>query len=94
MAAARIQQLNGEFRSKPTPTDVLAFPYHDFSGVSPAQAKLALPELECDRNLGDVVVCPTVISRQAEEDGLTLGDRLPVVLVHAVHHLLGCVVSG
>jgi probable rRNA maturation factor len=46
--AARIAQLNGEFRGKAAPTDVLSFP---IDGVEPLDGDLA-------RELGDVVICP------------------------------------
>ncbi len=45
--AARIAQLNGEYRGKPEPTDVLSFP---IDGAEP------LPGVP--RELGDVVICP------------------------------------
>jgi probable rRNA maturation factor len=41
----RITQLNGEFRNKPTPTDVLSFPV---DGVEPGGGA---------RELGDVIIC-------------------------------------
>ena len=46
----------------------------------------ATDELEC---LGDIFVCPEVVLRDAERDGATFNQRLPVVLVHGYGHLLG-----
>ena len=45
--ARRIQELNDEYRGKPTPTDVLSFP------IDGLEAHGAVP-----RELGDVVICP------------------------------------
>lgn len=45
--AARIAQLNGEYRGKPVPTDVLSFP---IDGVEPLDGDVS-------RELGDVVIC-------------------------------------
>jgi probable rRNA maturation factor len=45
--AARIAALNGEYRGKPAPTDVLSFP------IDEAVALDGVP-----RELGDVVICP------------------------------------
>jgi probable rRNA maturation factor len=61
--AARIQELNGEHRDRPTPTDVLSFP---IDGVEPLQGE-ALP-----RELGDIVICPqhTVDLREAIVHGM------------------------
>ena len=42
----RIAQLNGQYRNKPEPTDVLSFP---IDGTEP----LGVP-----RELGDIVICP------------------------------------
>lgn len=40
-------------------------------------------------NLGELVICPQVIKRQAEEHGLTFREELGYMLVHGVLHLLG-----
>ena len=57
--AQRIAQLNGEYRNRPQPTDVLSFP---IDGIEPA-----LP-----RELGDVVICPqcTTDLREAVVHGM------------------------
>jgi probable rRNA maturation factor len=57
--ARRMAELNGEYRHKPVPTDVLSFP---IDGVAPA-----LP-----RELGDVVICPehTADVREAVVHGM------------------------
>jgi len=44
--ARRIAELNGEYRGKPEPTDVLSFPVDEYG---PAHGP---------RELGDVVICP------------------------------------
>ena len=46
--AARIAQLNGEYRGKPVATDVLSFP---IDGIEPLDGGVS-------RELGDVVICP------------------------------------
>jgi probable rRNA maturation factor len=38
--------------------------------------------------LGDVVVCPSVAQRQAEQRGLAVDDELALLVVHGVLHLL------
>ncbi len=48
--ARRIAALNGEHRSRPTPTDVLSFP---IDGVEPLT-----PTGVTERELGDIVICP------------------------------------
>jgi probable rRNA maturation factor len=60
--AARITQLNGEYRGKAAPTDVLSFP---IDGVEPLGDDVA-------RELGDVVICPehTADVREAVVHGM------------------------
>jgi probable rRNA maturation factor len=61
--AARIAQLNGEYRGKAAPTDVLSFP---IDGVEP------LGGGDVARELGDVVICPehTADVREAVVHGM------------------------
>lgn len=40
-------------------------------------------------SMGELVLCPQVISRQAKEHGLTLEDELGYIVLHGVLHLLG-----
>jgi probable rRNA maturation factor len=47
--AARIAELNAEYRGRATPTDVLSFP---IDGVEPT------PDAGAPRELGDIVICP------------------------------------
>jgi probable rRNA maturation factor len=72
--AARMTQLNGAFRKKPSPTDILSFPTNEFfqrQGV-----------------LGDLVICGPVAVRQAKEIGHSWKKEVDVLLVHGILHLL------
>ncbi|OYZ24515.1 MAG: rRNA maturation RNase YbeY [Bdellovibrio sp. 28-41-41] len=40
-------------------------------------------------SMGELVLCPQVISRQAKEHGLSLEDELGYIMLHGVLHLLG-----
>lgn len=40
-------------------------------------------------SMGELVLCPQVISRQAKDHGLTLNDELGYIVLHGVLHLLG-----
>ena len=74
-----IAGLNAEHMGKQGPTDVLAFPI-DEPGESPPD----VPAI-----LGDVVLCPSVASRQADERGRTAAQELQLLTVHGILHLLG-----
>ena len=69
--------LNGRFRGRRGPTNVLSFPFE------------ALPGLEgCDL-LGDLVICAPVVAREAGEQAKSLEAHWAHMLVHGVLHLLG-----
>jgi probable rRNA maturation factor len=87
--------LNEQFLGKSGPTDVLSFPIEDepgptgrspdFGGSGPGtsaeQGTLTL--------LGDVVVCPSVAARNADEHEVSLEDEVALLVVHGLLHLLG-----
>jgi len=73
-------ELNGQFRGKEGPTDVLSFECDDPCAiVSPDEPVL----------IGDVIIAPEVAEAQAAEYGHTVEEELNLLLVHGVLHLLG-----
>jgi rRNA maturation RNase YbeY len=73
----RMTELNTAFRGKNSPTNVLSFPMVD----DPAWPGPPL--------LGDIVISLDTAAREAMAAGTTLLDRLTVLLVHGLVHLLG-----
>ncbi len=69
-----IAELNGRYRGRPVPTDVLSFPGE------------AGPE---GVHLGDIVICPAVARRQARQLGHSAEKELKTLLLHGVLHCLG-----
>jgi probable rRNA maturation factor len=90
-----IAELNERFLGYEGPTDVLSFPMDDElppAGRQPDQGGRG-PGSPADPGdppsvLGDVVVCPSVASRQAAQRGGALDDELALLVVHGVLHLL------
>ena len=88
-------KLNEQFLGKSGPTDVLSFPMEeepgpagrspDFGGTGPGTSS----EEGALRLLGDVVICPVVAARNAEEHGVPLDDEIALLVVHGLLHLLG-----
>lgn len=76
---ATIAQLNTQHLGAEGPTDVLAFPIDD-----PADLIEGAPAI-----LGDVVLCPDYIARQATEHGRSAEQELAMLTVHGLLHLLG-----
>jgi probable rRNA maturation factor len=89
--------LNERFMGGTGPTDVLAFPIDDDlpeSGRSPDAGtsgpdRPPIEPSEVPLLLGDVLVCPTVAARNAEEHQRTLRDELALLVVHGTLHVLG-----
>ena len=88
---ARIASLNGEFREKPTPTNVLSWPETDLAPVTPG----ARPEKplqggdEGPAHLGDIAIAYDTCAREAAEQGKPLEAHVSHLVVHGVLHLLG-----
>ena len=73
-----IAGLNGRFRGKDMPTNVLSFPAEE---LSPGEAP---PE-----ELGDIAIAYETCVREAAEQGKRFEDHVTHLLVHAVLHLVG-----
>lgn len=71
-----IKNLNKEYRGKNEPTDVLSF--MNASGPMPH-----------DSSLGEIVICPKVVKKNAKEDKSNFKKELVFVFIHGVLHLLG-----
>lgn len=80
-----IAELNERHMARPGPTDVLAFPLLDLvPGVVPAAPGTGPPLL-----LGDVVIAPAYVARQAAALGVPVEAELALMVVHGILHLLG-----
>lgn len=74
--ASEIAELNQTYRHKAGPTNVLSF-----ESDLPLELRGAF--------LGDVVVCPEVLEREAVEQGKSLEAHWAHMMVHGALHLLG-----
>jgi probable rRNA maturation factor len=50
---------------------------------------LSFPGEETFGSLGELILCPQVLKRQAKEHGLSFREELTYMLIHGVLHLLG-----
>jgi probable rRNA maturation factor len=77
--------LNEAHMRKQGPTDVLSFPIEELSpGIVPHSDPEGPPLL-----LGDVVVCPAQVRRQAASADVPFRDEMALMVVHGMLHLLG-----
>ena len=90
-----MEKLHVRWMNESGPTDVLAFPMDELdlrgsrgvghgSGHGHDEHDEPTPQV-----LGDVVLCPAVAERQAQEAGHSTADELDLLCTHGVLHLLG-----
>lgn len=87
---ARISVLNGEFRGKPSPTNVLSWPSEDLAAAQDGGAPQA-PVLDYSGyfDLGDIAISFDTCTREAEAAGKPFADHVCHLIVHGLLHLLG-----
>lgn len=84
----KIASLNGDFRDKPQPTNVLSWPSEERGAKTPG-VRPALPEPGFDAELGDIAIAFDTCQREAALVEKPLSDHVTHLIVHAVLHLLG-----
>jgi probable rRNA maturation factor len=76
----RIREINRRYRKENRVTDVLAFPELKKIKISPQK------EIQ---NLGEIIICPAEVKKNAKKFNLTFKKELTKVLIHGILHLLG-----
>lgn len=77
---ADIQSLNKQYRHKDYPTNVLSFP---------SSIPKELQE-QLDTNfIGDIIICPSVLAKESDEQAKSLEHHWAHMVIHGVLHLLG-----
>ena len=74
------QRYNSEYRDKDYATNVLSFP---------AELPEGLPEEVRASQLGDLLICAPVVTREAREQQLPEPNHWAHLVIHGVLHLLG-----
>ena len=88
---ARIAALNGGFRGKASPTNVLSWPSQERGAALPG-AVPALPEpgpADDPEALGDIALAWETCAAEAEAAGKPMADHVTHLVVHGLLHLLG-----
>jgi len=85
VADSQMAEYNERFMHREGPTDVLAFPLeHLEAGVPPSRNANAAP-----LNLGDIMISPAYVQRQAESQGEPFEAEIQLMVAHGMLHLLG-----
>ena len=76
MGTREARALNRQFRGRDYATNVLSFPFEPMAG-------------DAGGLIGDIVICPPVVAREAREQGKPLRHHFTHLVIHGVLHLLG-----
>jgi probable rRNA maturation factor len=79
-----IRRYNRDFRDKDRPTDILSFPYH----TELVAGDRIVVTSEDDKNLGDIIISPEYVLADLERWEKTFEERMRILLVHGICHLL------
>lgn len=82
-----LAQLNGDYRDKQGPTNVLSFPALDFA--TPFKKEAGAVGLFAGALLGDIVMSFDTLAREAQDGGKSLTAHALHLLTHGFLHLLG-----
>ncbi len=80
-----IREYNRTYRDKDKPTDILSFRFHPRI-ESGKRIKVYSEE---EKNLGDLILSLEYIKKDAAQRGISLQERLTILLVHGICHLIG-----
>ncbi|MEI6627371.1 MAG: rRNA maturation RNase YbeY [bacterium] len=78
ISAEEMRKLNYSYRGKDKVTDVLSF--EEFNDI---------PTDDKQRFLGEVIICPDQLKKQAKEYGVSIKAETARLLVHGLVHLMG-----
>lgn len=81
-----IKALNSQYRKKNSPTDVLSFcEYESMEDICEKKQTIDGQQIF----IGELILCPTYIKRNADEDSESMEHALVYITAHGILHLLG-----
>lgn len=80
----RMRKLNKKYRGKNRVTDTLSFPSRELEKEKPFSRELRKAE-----GLGEVVICPREVKKNARRENSVFEKELVKCLIHSILHLLG-----
>ena len=89
VGAAESRRLNGRYRGKDKPTNVLSFPPAPLPAQVPGSPSGRGRQVGETRPLGDLVICAQVVRSEAREQKKPLKAHWAHLVVHGALHLIG-----
>jgi len=80
-----IRAYNKKYRNIDKATDILSFPY--YPDLKPGER--IVPKLPTDKQLGDIIISLEYVQSQLKKLKTIMPERLTVLLVHGICHLIG-----
>ena len=80
-----IRKYNKQYRNKDKATDILSFPYHNTLKAGDT----IVAGTKDDKNMGDIIISLEYVQKDAPRWGHSFAQRMDVLLVHGICHLLG-----
>jgi probable rRNA maturation factor len=85
-----VARLNGDFRGKPVPTNVLSWPAQPLAPPAPGRPPPApSPDPSGELDLGDIALAYGVCASEARDGDIPLTAHASHLIVHGILHLLG-----
>ena len=84
-----IARVNGEFRGKPYPTDVLSFPWSNSPEPHRPKTETGESRRDFESFLGDILISAPAARRNAREEGHSTANEIRWLILHGALHLLG-----
>jgi|SRR3989304_8049153 len=80
-----MQLYNKQYRNKDVPTDILSFSFYPNLKAGETIQATSTDE----KILGDIIICPEYVQNDLERWRQSFEERMQVLLVHGICHLLG-----
>lgn len=75
-----IRRLNKKYRKKDQPTNILSFVFTD-------KKNFIFPQNQGSK--GEIIICPAQAKKEAQKEGISLRQKMTLLIVHGLLHLLG-----
>jgi probable rRNA maturation factor len=84
----KMRSINKRYMGTNRVTDVLSFPFLEVAKTTKKDLQFIEPK-ETEKSLGEILLCPSKIKRNAKKFKKGFKEELTLVFIHGILHLLG-----